>query len=128
VAPVQGAERDLTPFPPVPTIAPLEWSVHQKGRETMGTVRVYDPTATSSVRSSRMAPRPAALRGTVAGILDNGKANAGLLMAAIVDELKARHGVRDVIMRKKPVAGPASPQVIADLKANCDFVLVGSAD
>jgi hypothetical protein len=94
----------------------------------MGMVRVYDPTAPSSLRQSALAPRPARLNGTVAGILDNGKANAGLLMAAVVDEMKARYGVRDVIVRKKPVAGPASPQVIADLKANCDFVLVGSAD
>lgn len=94
----------------------------------MATVRVYDPTAPSSVRGGRMAPRPVALNGTVAGILDNGKANAGLLMAGIVDHLKEQYGVRDVIVRKKPVAGPAAPQVIADLKANCDFVLVGSAD
>jgi hypothetical protein len=94
----------------------------------MANTRVYDPTAPSSVTVGALAPRRGELRGTVAGILDNGKANAGLLMGAIVDELKARHGVRDVIVRKKPVAGPASPQVIADLKAGCDFVLVGSAD
>jgi hypothetical protein len=91
-------------------------------------MRVYDPTAPSSVRGMRLAPRPETLRGTVAGILDNGKANAGLLMAAVVEELKTRHGVRAVVVRKKPVAGPAAPQVIADLKAQCDFVLVGSAD
>jgi hypothetical protein len=94
----------------------------------MATVRVYDPTAPSAVTAGRLAPRPAALQEAVAGILDNGKANAGLLMGAIVDDLKARHGVRDVLVRTKPVAGPAAPQVIADLKANCDFVLVGSAD
>lgn len=94
----------------------------------MGTVRVYDPTAPAGGRRGAPAPRPAELTGTVAGILDNGKANAGLLMSGIVEELKARYGVRDVLVRKKPVAGPASPQVVADLKANCDFVLVGSAD
>ncbi|MFN8556070.1 MAG: hypothetical protein U0531_01510 [Dehalococcoidia bacterium] len=94
----------------------------------MATVRVYDPTAPSLERRGQMAPRPGDLEGTVAGILDNGKANAGLLMAGIVEELRARYGVRDVIVRKKPVAGPASPQAIADLTATCDFVLVGSAD
>jgi hypothetical protein len=94
----------------------------------MGTIRVYDPTAPSSVRDGHLAPRPVSLDGSVAGILDNGKANAGTLMAAIVEELKQRHGVRDVLVRHKPVAGPASPQVIADLTAGCDFVLVGSAD
>lgn len=98
------------------------------GGRTMATIRVYDPTAPSSPREGRLAPRLASLRGTVAGILDNGKANAGTLMTAVVEELRARHGVRDVLVRKKPVAGPASPQVIADLKAACDFVLVGSAD
>jgi hypothetical protein len=95
---------------------------------SMGTIRVYDPTAPSSARGASLAPRPATLRGTVAGILDNGKANAGLLMSAVIEELKSSHGVRDVVVHKKPVAGPASPQVIADLKASCDFVLVGSAD
>lgn len=94
----------------------------------MATVRVYDPTAPSRVRRGDLAPRPAGLAGAVVGILDNGKANAGLLMTAIADELKRRHGVRDVIVRKKPVAGPASPQVVADLKSRCDVVLVGSAD
>ncbi len=94
----------------------------------MSRVRVYDPTAPSSIRDGRLAPRPEHLQGTVAGILDNGKANAGMLMAGIVEQLKSRYGVKDVLVRKKPVAGPASQQVVADLKANCDFVLVGSAD
>lgn len=94
----------------------------------MGTVRVYDPTAPSIAARGSLAPRPGDLEGTVAGILDNGKANAGLLMAGIVDHLRSRYGVRDVIVRSKPVAGPAAPQVVRDLKENCDFVLVGSAD
>ncbi len=94
----------------------------------MATIRVYDPTAPSSVRQIHRAPRPSSLHGAVAGILDNGKANAGVLMTAIADELRRQYGVRDVIVRKKPVNGPASPQVIADFKAGCDFVLVGSAD
>lgn len=94
----------------------------------MGTIRVYDPTAPSRETRTGLAPRPAELRGTVAGILDNGKANAGVLMSAVVDELKARYGVRDVIVRHKPVAGPAPAQAVADLKREADFVLVGSAD
>jgi hypothetical protein len=32
-----------------------------------------------------------------------------------------------VIKREKPVAGPPSPSVLADL-SQCDFALVGSAD
>jgi hypothetical protein len=94
----------------------------------MATIKVYDPTAPSSVKGSRLAPRLPGLRGRVAGVLDNGKANAGVLMTAIAEELKARHGVRDVILRTKPVAGPASPETVKILKEQTDFVLVGSAD
>jgi hypothetical protein len=88
---------------------------------------VYDPTAEPRVQGVTLAPRPATLRGRRAGILDNGKANAGFLMSAIVERLRQTHGVTDVVKRQKPVAGPPSPEVVADL-SRCDFVLVGSAD
>ena len=68
------------------------------------------------------------LRGKTIGVLDNGKANAGLLMTAVADLLKQQYGAAEVIVRKKPVAGPASPQVIADFKKEAAAVLVGSAD
>lgn len=91
-------------------------------------ITVYDPTAPSRVSSSSLAPRLGSLAGKRAGVLDNGKANAGLLMGAVVTELRERYGVRSVLVRKKPVAGPASPQAVQDLLRECDFVLVGSAD
>ena len=94
----------------------------------MATIKVYDPTAASSVRGGALAPRLPDLRGRVVGVLDNGKANAGVLMTAIADELKAHYGVRDVVVRTKPVAGPASPETVKVFKEQADFVLVGSAD
>lgn len=94
----------------------------------MGVVRVYDPTAPSSIRGTRPAPRLSSLQGKVVGILDNSKANAGLLMCAIADELKAHYGVREVIVHKKQVNGPASALIVNDFKSRADFVLAGSAD
>lgn len=94
----------------------------------MATIKVYDPTAASSVGGSALSPRLPNLRGRVVGVLDNGKANAGVLMTAIAEELRARHGVRDVILRTKPVAGPASAETVTALTEQADFVLVGSAD
>ncbi len=93
----------------------------------MSGIRLYDPTAEPRATHVTLAPRLASLAGTRAGILDNGKANAGTLMLAIVDRLKARYGVREVIKREKPVAGPPKPEVV-DALAQCDFVLAGSAD
>ncbi len=90
-------------------------------------VTVYDPTAEPRALGATLAPRLGALRGRRAGILDNGKQNAGVLMSAIVERLRADHGVAEVVRREKPVAGPPSPEAVADL-SRCDFVLVGSAD
>ncbi len=95
---------------------------------TDATVTVYDPTASSRTVALGLAPRPAALIGATIGILDNGKANAGLLMTRVVDSLKHRCGVADVVVRRKPVAGPAAPHVLAELEEQCAAVLVGSAD
>ena len=88
---------------------------------------LYDPTAEPRILAAGLAPRLASLEGTRAGILDNGKANAGSLMLAVVERLKERYGVRDVVKREKGIAGPPSPAILADL-STCDFVLVGSAD
>lgn len=92
------------------------------------TITVYDPTAPAVIVGANLAPRLHRLRGARAGILDNGKPNAGILMAAIVKSLKDEYGMAGVTVRNKPVAGPASPAVVADLTRECDFVLVGSAD
>jgi hypothetical protein len=89
---------------------------------------LYDPTAEPRAVAASLAPRLDTLAGKRAGILDNGKANAGTLMLAVAARLTERYGVRDdVVKRDKPVAGPPAPGILADL-SECDFVLVGSAD
>ena len=90
-------------------------------------ITLYDPTAEPRRIDAKLARRLTSLGGTRAGILDNGKANAGTLMLAVVERLKQRYGVSDVMKRNKPVAGPPAPEVVTDL-STCDFVLVGSAD
>ena len=91
------------------------------------TIRLYDPTAQPRPVAAALAPRLTSLAGTRLGILDNGKANAGTLMLAVAKVLTERHGVKDVVKREKPVAGPPSAEVLAAL-SDCDLVLVGSAD
>jgi hypothetical protein len=90
-------------------------------------IRLYDPTAEPRAVAAKLAPRLTSLAGTRAGILDNGKANAGTLMLAVTRILQERYGVKEVVKRDKPVAGPPSPEILAAL-SECDFALVGSAD
>ena len=91
------------------------------------TVRVYDPTADPKSTGVTLAPRLTTFQGKVVGILDNGKPNAGAVMLGVAERLRAGYGVRDIVKREKPVAGPPSPQALEDL-ARCDFALVGSSD
>jgi hypothetical protein len=90
-------------------------------------MKLYDPTAEPRSIDARLAPRLTTLAGKRAGILDNGKANAGTLMLAVTRILQERYGVTDVVKRNKPVAGPPAPEILEDL-SHCDFALVGSAD
>jgi hypothetical protein len=90
-------------------------------------IRLYDPTAEPRAVAARLAPRLESLAGKRAGILDNGKANAGTLMLAVTKILKERYGVAEVVKRDKPVAGPPAPAIL-DALSQCDFALVGSAD
>ena len=90
-------------------------------------MKLYDPTAEPRAIKAQLAPRLDSLKGKRAGILDNGKANAGTLMLAVTRILQERYGVTEVIKREKPVAGPPKPEVL-DVLAQCDFALVGSAD
>jgi len=89
--------------------------------------RLYDPTAEPRTVPAQLAPRLTSLAGKRVGILDNSKANAGTLMLAMAKLLQERHGVGEIVKRKKPVAGPPAPEILAALSA-CDFALVGSAD
>jgi hypothetical protein len=90
-------------------------------------IRLYDPTAQPRTIVAQLAPRLTSLAGKRIGILDNSKANAGVLMLAVANLLKERYGVGEIVKRDKPVAGPPSPEALAAL-AECDLALVGSAD
>jgi len=90
-------------------------------------IRLYDPTAEPRTVPATLAPRLPSLAGKRAGILDNGKANAGTLMLAVTKILQERYGVGEIVKREKPIAGPPAPEILAAL-SECDFALVGSAD
>ena len=90
-------------------------------------ITLYDPTAEPRRIDAKLARRLTSLAGTRAGILDNGKANAGTLMLAVTKILQERYGAGEIVKRDKPVAGPPSPEAL-DALSRCDFALVGSAD
>ncbi len=70
---------------------------------------------------------PESLVGRTIGFLDNRKANFDRLADEIGGILRAEHGVKAVIHRRK-AATPAAPEILAGLAKDCDVVFAGSAD
>jgi hypothetical protein len=79
----------------------------------------------------RTPPRPA-LTGLRVGVLDNGKPNAGLLLARVAEQLALQTGAHvELVTEKGPggnAATPCTPEVFAQLTERCDVVLTGTAD
>lgn len=72
-----------------------------------------DPTAGGRRSRVTLAPRPIDLAGKVVGMIDNTKEQADVILAAVAEELRARFGVKDVIIeRKEAFSRPASAEQI----------------
>lgn len=91
-------------------------------------ITIFDPRGHARVVAQESAPRPDDLDGLRPGVLENRKANARLLLEAMVDNLRAGADIGATTTGSKPVAGPASRSTMAMLTEECDFVVVGSSD
>ena len=89
---------------------------------------VLDPTPGMAVRAARMAPRVPSLAGATVGLLDNGKMNVDRFLDHVEAILRAGHGVRDVVRRRKAnMSAPAPAEVLRAL-AVCDAVVSAVGD
>lgn len=92
-------------------------------------IEVVVPTGEVSPETFALAAYPATLDGVTLGVLDNAKPNADVLLNAIADELRSRHGVSRIISFSKNISGlPAAPDVLDALTKECAVVLTGSGD
>jgi hypothetical protein len=95
----------------------------------MMTVQIYDPTIEPKGRHIDFVPRPKSLAGLRVGLVDNSKFNSDQVLERVGKLLERDYGVKAHIMRRKRTAGiPASPEIIAEFKANCDVVVAGVGD
>ena len=92
------------------------------------TIEVLSPLAHVAVHEATAAARPQTLDGLRPGILENRKANARLLMETMVDRLRDRAQLGDLVVGSKPVAGPPSDSTVDALRNGADFILIGSCD
>lgn len=93
--------------------------------------KILDPTGQSAraEEALRLAARPADLKGRTVGLVDNGKQNAGVFISQLAEELKARYGVGEVVVRKKPIATLEAPaELLQELSDQTDVVMIGVGD
>ncbi len=97
--------------------------------ESVPTVRLLDPTAKPHEEVKPLAQRHADLRGKRIGILDNAKPNADVLMLRLAELLRQECGAGEVVHRRKPhAAAGATEDLLNEMAARCDAVLLGSGD
>jgi hypothetical protein len=95
-----------------------------------GRERLLDPTGGSArATDTTLAPRLRSLRGLTAGLLDNAKPNAALLLRNVASELRRAHGLRACVLYTKSYFGtPVEESLIQRILRNCDFAVAGIGD
>jgi hypothetical protein len=101
---------------------------------SMSTTRfsaMIDPTGgpASRARPTGLAERKPDLRGSRIGLLANVKRNAEQFLDEVGELLRREHGAAEVVRRKKlSITDPVPADILADLVASCDAVVVGVGD
>lgn len=98
-------------------------------------VAVYLPDSEPHLDAAALAPSPRSLSGLRIAVLDNGKANADVVMIAAAEALAARTGaVVSLITKKGPLglsanaAIPVAEDRFERILAEADIVITGAAD
>ena len=95
---------------------------------------ILDPTGLAgSQPDGTLAARAGTLEGARVGLLDNTKANAGVLLSVLADLLTEAGGrtvtpAELVRVRKSNFTQPVSPGEIDDLRRRCDVVVTAIGD
>ena len=96
------------------------------------TSAILDPTGLSGKTTTvglSLAPRREDLTGATVGLLENGKQNARRFLEDVADILRDRHGAGEARLRRKEnFAQPAPPELIDQLSAESDLVVIGIGD
>jgi|TARA_B110000014_G_C20119040_1_gene592135 hypothetical protein len=90
---------------------------------------VLDPTAAPREMVQAMAPVLDGLGGQSVGFLWNSKPNGDLLFERLEKLLREKYEIANVVYKRKPTASlPAKEDVIDELVASVQAVIVGLAD
>ena len=89
----------------------------------------YNPTAGPAAEKAVMAQRVDTLQNGILGVIDNGKHNSDTVLNQIVEGIKSRYQLKDVVtIRKDKSSYPIRDDMAQELAGGCDFVVAGIGD
>ena len=93
------------------------------------TTVILDPVSIPTTKKLALTPRPQSIGGLRIAVVDNTKPNFNIFMDRIEELLLSRYGVGSVSRYVKPgrTVGVAA-NVVAEIKAKCDFAITGLGD
>lgn len=87
---------------------------------------VISPAGIPRIPDEALNPRPETLEGATLGILENNKEFSDWVLDRVRDRLRESFEITEVVQRRKHhLAQPASPEILEELNARCDAVLLG---
>jgi len=91
-------------------------------------VSYLDPTGHVHTETRRLTPRLGDIKGTVAGLMDNGNDTSRFFFLSLAESLEKDHGVSKVILKTKPAASKAATnEMLDEMAKQADFVVAGVA-
>jgi hypothetical protein len=92
-------------------------------------LKVLNPTAGPARGTTGIAPRRRTLDDTTVGVIWNGRAYGDRILSEVLDLLKQRHRIREVVFREKPFLGNIAPdEILAEMAARANVVITGVGD
>lgn len=89
---------------------------------------VRDPRAEVPRGGARALPQLEAIAGKTLALLSNGWTSMDRIAARLGEGLKARYGVKDVLLLPIPISTPAENSLIDTVLQRADFAVVGLAN
>ena len=87
---------------------------------------VISPAGIPRIPDEALKPRPETLEGATFGILENNKEFSDWVLDRVRDRLRESFEITEVVQRRKHhLAQAAAPEILEELGARCDAVLVG---
>ncbi len=89
---------------------------------------IRDPRADVSHSSQTHLPKLNRLAGKTVAIVSNGWTSMDRICARLVEGLKTRYGIGEVLAFTVPIASPGAPEVFNAVVDRADFAIVGLAN